>query len=54
LSRGNAASDRERVLHRWCEAIDGALKAHEGVKNIRWYDQSDFDRDQGATWAESP
>ena len=50
----DASTHRERVLTRWCEAIHDSLMRDGRIRNIRWYDQTSFERDHGETWAERP
>jgi hypothetical protein len=44
----------DAALAEWCAATGSALQGHDGIMSIRRYDQADFDRDHGETWAESP
>jgi hypothetical protein len=52
---GGAKTDvLEARITEWVKSVDAALRALDGVRSIRWYDQSTFDADHGETWFEAP
>lgn len=51
---GLGMGERDASLKAFCEAIDGAIKSDDRFRDIRWYEEGQFGKDYGATWADSP